>query len=84
MKNIWQPGIDYITVCNDTVGALRTAADAGRYTLILIVLLLTIYIGIVLISGTGSNCRLIHSNLTYHRVGGWGNLLGDEGSGTTY
>ena len=41
----------------------------------------------MIISGTGSNCILINplnnntENISYHNVGGWGNLLGDEGSG---
>ena len=30
MKKVWEPGIDYIVACNDTVGALRTADDAGK------------------------------------------------------
>ena len=37
--------------------------------------------GIVQISGTGSITYGINNNLKYDRVGGWGYLLGDEGSG---
>lgn len=36
--------------------------------------------GIILISGTGSICYGITSTGTKHRVGGWGHLIGDEGS----
>ncbi|AXI10062.1 hypothetical protein CUC15_14490 [Oceanobacillus zhaokaii] len=37
--------------------------------------------GIVQISGTGSITYGINSKLQHNRVGGWGYLLGDEGSG---
>ncbi|UJL45402.1 ROK family protein [Virgibacillus sp. NKC19-16] len=37
--------------------------------------------GIVQIAGTGSITYGINSNLEHHRVGGWGYLFGDEGSG---
>lgn len=36
--------------------------------------------GIVLISGTGSSCRLLKKNGTIHFVGGWGHLISDGGS----
>lgn len=55
---------DYI-VCSDTVAPIAVAHGHG---------------GAVIISGTGSNALLINPSGKQARCGGWGHVLGDEGS----
>jgi N-acetylglucosamine kinase-like BadF-type ATPase len=54
-------------VVNDVVGAWATATGAGP--------------GVGVISGTGSNVFGVGEEGRSWRAGGWGHLLGDEGSG---
>ena len=75
-------------VCTDTFGSIASAFPGGEG--IDSVASHTIIPhkhtgGMVLISGTGSNCQLLNplnSNAPRSpRCGGWGHMLGDEGSG---
>lgn len=65
LKEMYPNVSDRYTVSSDTDGSIATVAPNG---------------GIVLISGTGSNCLLINPDGSRFQCGGWGWLLGDEGS----
>ena len=55
-----------LVVVNDTIGPIAAATAEGS--------------GVCLISGTGSNCRAVLPGGDMVGAGGWGHLLGDEGS----
>ncbi|XP_014241889.1 N-acetyl-D-glucosamine kinase [Cimex lectularius] len=60
------PGLcDQYVLCSDTMGPLATVKEGG---------------GVVLIAGTGSNALVINPDGTQFSCGGWGYMLGDEGS----
>jgi len=63
-KNFPQLSSSYV-VCSDTLGSVAAGLENG---------------GFVLIAGTGSNCLLLNPDNSVHRCGGWGHIMGDEGS----
>lgn len=55
-------------IASDTAGTIATGCKNG---------------GMCLISGTGTNCFLLNPDGKGYKCGGWGHILGDEGSGYT-
>ncbi|HEX3519077.1 MAG TPA: BadF/BadG/BcrA/BcrD ATPase family protein [Solirubrobacteraceae bacterium] len=66
-RHVRGAGLEEWIVVNDVVGAWATATGVGP--------------GVAVISGTGSNVFGVGPDGRAWRAGGWGHLLGDEGSG---
>uniref|UniRef100_A0A2P2IA95 N-acetyl-D-glucosamine kinase n=2 Tax=Hirondellea gigas TaxID=1518452 RepID=A0A2P2IA95_9CRUS len=65
LKQSFPKMAEHVLVASDTLGPIATGCHNG---------------GLVVISGTGSNSLLMNPDGSTHRCGGWGHILGDEGS----
>jgi len=65
LKSLFPDVSDYEYLTSDSVGTIVTALEKG---------------GIVLIAGTGSSCRLLNPDGRVYCAGGWGHMIGDQGS----
>ncbi|GAB0094170.1 N-acetyl-D-glucosamine kinase [Sergentomyia squamirostris] len=65
LKNTYPTLAENYVIKSDTAGSIAAVSTLG---------------GLVLISGTGSNALLCNPDGSMYSCGGWGNMLGDEGS----